>query len=85
MVSRVLRAPPSRLCLTLRTRRLDTSNSSAPTRSAILLLPVTRGATPVFDVELMRDLVSRLRGRLSPQDLACLADVASGGLDERRA
>ncbi len=31
--------------------------------------------TPVFDVELMRDLVSRLRGRLSPQDLACLADV----------
>jgi hypothetical protein len=30
---------------------------------------------PVFDVELMRDLVSRLRGRLSPQDLACLADV----------
>jgi hypothetical protein len=31
--------------------------------------------TAVFDVELMRDLVSRLRGRLSPQDLACLADV----------
>ena len=31
--------------------------------------------TPVFDVELMRDLVSRLRGRMSPQDLACLADV----------
>ncbi|TMQ05826.1 MAG: hypothetical protein E6J91_39590 [Deltaproteobacteria bacterium] len=31
--------------------------------------------TPVFDVELMRDLVSRLRGRLSLQDLACLADV----------
>ena len=30
---------------------------------------------PVFDVELMRDLVSRLRGRLSPQDLACLAGV----------
>jgi hypothetical protein len=31
--------------------------------------------TLAFDVEFMRDLVSRLRGRLSPQDLACLADV----------
>ena len=31
--------------------------------------------TAVFDVELMRDLVERSRGRLSPQDLACLADV----------
>jgi hypothetical protein len=30
---------------------------------------------PVFDVELMRDLVERSRGRLSPQDLACLAEV----------
>ncbi|MGH8749671.1 MAG: hypothetical protein ACREU5_11265 [Burkholderiales bacterium] len=30
---------------------------------------------PVFDVELMRDLVERSRGRLSPQDLAGLADV----------
>lgn len=31
--------------------------------------------TAIFDVELMRDLVERSRGRLSPQDLACLADV----------
>lgn len=31
--------------------------------------------TAVFDVELMRDLVERSRGRLSPQDHACLADV----------
>lgn len=30
---------------------------------------------PVFDVELMRNLVERTRGRLSPQDHACLADV----------
>ena len=31
--------------------------------------------TAVFDVELMRDLVERSRGRLSAHDLACLADV----------
>jgi hypothetical protein len=31
--------------------------------------------TAIFDVELMRDLVERSRGRLSPQDLARLADV----------
>jgi hypothetical protein len=31
--------------------------------------------TAIFDVELMRDLVERSRGRLSAQDLACLADV----------
>lgn len=31
--------------------------------------------TAVFDVELMRALVERSRGRLSPQDHACLADV----------
>jgi hypothetical protein len=30
---------------------------------------------PVFDVEVMRDLVERTRTRLSPQDHACLADV----------
>jgi hypothetical protein len=38
---------------------------------------MTKPETPtaVFDVELMRDLVERSRGRLSPQDLACLADV----------
>jgi len=32
-------------------------------------------AEPVFDVELMRDVVERMRARLSPQDHACLADV----------
>jgi hypothetical protein len=30
---------------------------------------------PVFDVELMRNLIERTRGHLSPQDHACLADV----------
>jgi len=30
---------------------------------------------PVFDVEVMRELVERSRGRLSPQDHACLAEV----------
>ena len=30
---------------------------------------------PVFDVEVMRDLVERMRARLSPQDHASLADV----------
>src|SRR5258705_163905 len=32
-------------------------------------------ADPVFDVELMRDLVERSRGRLSHQDHACLSNA----------
>ena len=37
--------------------------------------PESPDAEPVFDVELMRDVVERMRTRLSPQDHACLADV----------
>ena len=37
--------------------------------------PESPDADPVFDVELMRDVVERMRARLSAPDHACLADV----------